>query len=259
MNTKILQQIGYIHKLESFGLVDGPGVRFIVFMQGCTLRCQFCHNPDSWAGGKGEKWKAEDLYRKILRYKRYWGKEGGITVSGGEPLLQMGFVKELFSYAKRDNVNTAIDTAGHPFSDNPYWIKEFKELMDVTDLILLDLKEMDNEKHRILTGHGNQNILKMATWLSDHHKDMWIRHVLVPGLTDDVDGLQQMYAFIRTLKTVRRVEVLPYHSFGVPKWQNLGLHYTLGDIPVPTEAQIQQANEILHTADFQAGDLPQMH
>lgn len=241
--------IGNVHSLESFGLVDGPGVRFVVFLQGCALRCRFCHNPDTWKS-EGEQWTVEKLYKHVLRYRRYWSKNGGITVSGGEPLLQIDFVTELFKMAKKDRVHTAIDTAGQPFSDDPQWMKKFEQLMSVTDLVLLDLKEIDSEKHKNLTGFGNENILKMAQWLSEHGKTMWIRHVLVPSVTDDPKGLEEMYRFISQLKTVERVEVLPYHTLGIIKWYDMGLKYSLEGISPPTQEEIAVAEQILHTTDY---------
>lgn len=240
---------GYIHSLESFGLVDGPGVRFVVFLQGCAMRCKFCHNPETWKSG-GEEWTAEKLYERVYRYHKYWKNNGGITVSGGEPLLQTEFVTELFKLAKQDGVHTAIDTAGQPFSDNPQWLESFKKLMSVTDLVILDLKEMDAEKHKTLTGFDNSNILKMAQWLSDNGHSMWIRHVLVPNLTDDADGLQKMHEFISGLKTVERVEILPYHTLGIMKWNSLGIKYPLENTPVPTKEQVETAEKILHTSDY---------
>lgn len=240
---------GYIHSLESFGLVDGPGVRFVVFLQGCAMRCKFCHNPETWKSG-GEEWTAEKLYERVYRYHKYWKNNGGITVSGGEPLLQMEFVTELFRLAKKDGVHTAIDTAGQPFSDDPKWLESFKELMSVTDLVILDLKEIDAEKHKSLTGFDNANILKMAQWLSDNGHSMWIRHVLVPNLTDDADGLQKMHEFISNLKTVERVEILPYHTLGIMKWNSLGIKYPLESTPVPTKEQIETAEKILHASDY---------
>lgn len=240
---------GYVHSLESFGLVDGPGVRFVVFLQGCAMRCKFCHNPETWHSG-GEQWTAEKLYEKVYRYRKYWKNNGGITVSGGEPLLQIDFVTEFFHLAKKDGVHTALDTSGQPFSDNSVWMEKFKELMSVTDLVILDLKEMDGERHKALTGYENSNILKMAQWLSDNGNSMWIRHVLVPGLTDDANELEKMHKFISGLKTVERVEILPYHTLGVFKWQNMGMKYPLENVPTPTKEQVEIAEKILHTADY---------
>jgi pyruvate formate lyase activating enzyme len=239
---------GRIHSLETFGLVDGPGVRFVVFMQGCKMRCKFCHNPETWSFTEGESWEASDLFKRAYRYNTYWGKDGakgGITVSGGEPLMQIDFVTEFFRLAKEKGVHTAVDTAGQPYSESEEWQKKFDELMKYTDLFLLDLKEMDNVKHKELVGFENDNILKMAQKLSDNGKAMWIRHVLVPGVTDDPDGLREMRRFIDSLKTVERVEVLPYHTLGLFKWEKLNIPYPLDGVPTPTEEQIKQAEEIL--------------
>lgn len=241
---------GYVHSLETFGLVDGPGVRFVVFLQGCSLRCQFCHNPETWHSG-GEEWTAENLWQKAFRYKQYWKSNGGVTVSGGEPLLQIDFLIEFFKLAKKAGVHTALDTAGQPFSTNPEWLEKFRTLMEYTDLVLLDLKQMDEEGHKALTGKTNSNILEMAKWLSDNGTKMWIRHVLVPNITDDEDDLQKMHEFISTLKTVERVEVLPYHTLGLAKWVKLGIDYPLDGVKIPTEEQVKRAEEILHTADYQ--------
>lgn len=241
---------GYVHSLETFGLVDGPGVRFVVFLQGCSMRCQFCHNPETWHSG-GEEWTAEKLWQKAYRYKQYWKSNGGVTVSGGEPLLQIDFLIEFFKLAKKAGVHTALDTAGQPFSTDQAWLEKFKTLMEYTDLVLLDLKQMDDEGHKTLTGRTNSNILEMAKWLSDNGTKMWIRHVLVPNLTDDEDDLQKMQQFISTLKTVERVEVLPYHTLGLAKWVKLGMDYPLDGVKVPTEEQVKRAEEILHTADYQ--------
>lgn len=241
---------GYVHSLETFGLVDGPGVRFVVFLQGCPLRCQFCHNPETWRSG-GEEWTAEELWKKAFRYKQYWKSNGGVTVSGGEPLLQIDFLIEFFKLAKKSGVHTTLDTAGQPFSTDPEWLEKFRTLMEYTDLVLLDLKQMDEEGHKALTGKSNRNILEMARWLSDNDTKMWIRHVLVPNLTDDEDDLQNMYRFISTLKTVERVEILPYHTLGLAKWVKMGIDYPLDGVKVPTEEQVKRAEEILHTSDYQ--------
>lgn len=238
--------IGRIHSLESFGSVDGPGVRFVVFLQGCRMRCKFCHNPESWSIDKGEPWTAEALFQRAYRYRNYWGKNGGITVCGGEPLLQVDFLIEFFQLAKEKNVHTVIDTAGNPFTTEEPWISKFAELMKLTDLFLLDIKEIDSARHKSLTGHGNENILEMARYLSDHGKDMWIRHVLVPNLTDDEEGLKELDRFISTLKTVKRVEILPYHTMGVFKYDRLGIKYPLEGVPTPTEEEVKRAEKLLH-------------
>lgn len=237
--------LGNIHSVESFGSADGPGVRYIVFLKGCNMRCKYCHNPDTWDMAGGRQLSAEEVLQKALRYKAYWRNNGGITVSGGEALLQIDFVTELFRLAKEKGVNTCLDTSGNPFTrDDPFYSK-FEELMQVTDLFMLDLKHMDEEAHRKLTGQSNANILDMARCLSNHGKAMWIRHVLVPGITDDEEQLRKLRAFVDTLDTVEKVEILPYHTLGVFKWKELGIPYGLEGVNPPTAEQVQKAKEIL--------------
>ena len=236
---------GRIHSVESFGSADGPGVRYIVFLKGCNMRCQYCHNPDNWAKDGGELMTSEEVLKKALRYKTYWKEKGGITVSGGEALLQIDFVTELFRLAKEKGVNTCLDTSGNPFSLEEPFKSKFDELMKYTDLFMLDIKHMDDAAHRKLTGQTNQNILEMAAYLSDHGKAMWIRHVLVPGITTEEDELYRLRSFLDTLKTVERVEVLPYHTLGVFKWKELGIPYQLEGVDPPTKEQIDRAKEIL--------------
>ncbi|RGF45275.1 MULTISPECIES: pyruvate formate-lyase-activating protein [unclassified Roseburia] len=236
---------GRIHSVESFGSADGPGVRYIVFLKGCNMRCQYCHNPDTWAKDGGELMTPEEVLKKALRYKTYWKEKGGITVSGGEALLQIDFVTELFRLAKEKGVNTCLDTSGNPFSMEEPFKSKFDELMKYTDLFMLDIKHMDDTAHRKLTGQTNQNILEMAAYLSDHGKAMWIRHVLVPGITTEEDELHRLRSFLDTLKTVERVEVLPYHTLGVFKWKELGIPYQLEGVDPPTKEQIDRAKEIL--------------
>lgn len=236
---------GRIHSVESFGSADGPGVRYIVFLKGCNMRCQYCHNPDTWAKDGGELMTPEEVLKKALRYKTYWKEKGGITVSGGEALLQIDFVTELFRLAKEKGVNTCLDTSGNPFSLEEPFKSKFDELMKYTDLFMLDIKHIDDAAHRKLTGQTNQNILEMAAYLSDHGKAMWIRHVLVPGITTEEDELHRLRSFLDTLKTVERVEVLPYHTLGVFKWKELGIPYQLEGLDPPTKEQIDRAKEIL--------------
>lgn len=239
--------IGKVNSLESFGSTDGPGIRYVIFLQGCRMRCKYCHNPETWALEGGDEYTAADLLNKAMRYKNYWGKEGGITVSGGEALLQIDFVTELFKLAKEKGVNTALDTSGNPFSMDPEYLEKFNELMEYTDLFILDIKEMDEDKHVSLTGHTNANILQLAKYLSDHNKHMWIRHVLVPDLTDDETGLQELRTFLDGLnpEMIDRVQVLPYHTLGMIKWENMGIPYALEGVHVPSEEQINKAREIL--------------
>ena len=241
---------GYIHSLESFGSVDGPGVRYVIFLSGCAMRCQFCHNPDTWNMQAGTPYTADELIEKALRYRSYWGSKGGITVSGGEPLLQIDFLLELFTKAKEKGVHTTLDTCGNPFTREEPFFSKFEKLMEVTDLVMLDIKHMDEEQHVLLTGQKNDNILDMAKYLSDTGKSMWIRHVLVPERSDRDDYLWKLHDFIEKLDHVERVEVLPYHTLGVYKWKELGIPYGLEGIEPPTQERIQNANEILKTAKY---------
>ena len=245
---------GYVHSIETFGLVDGPGVRYVLFVQGCKMRCRYCHNPETWkiCTDEDEKmdvgvgWQtAKEAFDRAYRYQNYWKNNGGITVSGGEPLLQIDFVTELFGYAKEKGVHTTLDTSGSIYGEEPATVEKFEKLMEVTDLFMLDIKEMDEDEHKKLTGQTNKNILDMATCLSDHGKAMWIRHVLVPGITDDDGQLHRLRAFIDTLKTVERVEILPYHTLGVFKWKELGIPYALEDVEPPTKEQVEHAREII--------------
>ena len=238
----------YIHSTESFGSVDGPGIRFLIFLQGCKMRCRYCHNPDTWKDsslGCGTPASVTELLDRAERYREYWGNEGGITVSGGEALLQIDFLIELFEEAHRRGINTCLDTAAQPFSRNEPFFEKFQRLMKSTDLVLLDLKHMDTERHRWLTGHGNENIFDCARYLSDMEVPVWIRHVLVPGITDDEAHLHEMRRFIDSLHNVKKVEVLPYHTLGIHKWEKLEIPYTLRDVPVPTMEQERRAKEIL--------------
>lgn len=240
--------LGYVHSVETFGLVDGPGVRYVLFLQGCRMRCRYCHNPETWAFTRENAQTPQRAFADAYRYHNYWKNNGGLTVSGGEPLLQVDFLCELFRLAKQKGVHTTLDTCGQPFTREEPFYSKFRELMDHTDLVMLDIKEWDSEKHKALTGHPNGNILELARWLSDHGKDMWIRHVLVPGLTDDEDALRATRQFIESLKTVRRVEVLPYHTLGLFKWERLGIPYTLDGVPTPTPEQVRRAEELLGIA-----------
>lgn len=256
---------GLVHSTESFGSVDGPGVRFVIFLQGCSMRCQFCHNPDTWTGVNAGKtndssvscgtsnavWMgADELLSKALRYRSYWGQKGGITVSGGEPLLQIDFLLELFKKAKASGIHTTLDTSGGPFTKEAPFFPKFKELMKYTDLILLDIKHIDDEQHRLLTGHSNQNILDLASYLSDINKPVWIRHVLVPMRSDYDKYLIRLDAFLQTLKNIKRVEILPYHTLGAYKWAELGYEYPLEGILPPSKDRVENAARLLHTENY---------
>ncbi len=235
------QKIARIHSFESFGAVDGPGIRFVIFMQGCSLRCKYCHNRDTWNLNGGMEYTSDELVAKISRYKNYFSVSGGgVTVSGGEPLLQMNFLIELFTKLKALGIHTAIDTSGS-FSIT----EDLKKLIDLTDLFLLDIKCINDEICKDLTGVSNQRELDFARYLSKNNKDMWIRQVLVPGITDKEEDLKKLRNFISELKTVKKVEILPYHDMGKYKWNELGCKYELEDVPAATSKDVNRAKQIL--------------
>lgn len=236
---------GRIHSFESFGTVDGPGIRFVVFLQGCPLRCQYCHNPDTWGAG-GTEYSVEEVVNRVVRYRNYFGETGGVTVTGGEPLLQIDFVTELFTALKAKGINTCVDTSGITFrADNQAVVEKHKKLLEVADLFLLDIKHIDDEACRKLTGQSNQNTLAFAKFLSDNGKRMWIRQVLVPGITDGEESLRQTRQFIDGLQTVEKVEVLPYHTLGLAKYEKLGIEYPLKGLEAPSKEVVLRAKEIL--------------
>ncbi len=241
---------GYIHQLESFGSVDGPGVRFIIFFSGCPLRCLYCHNPDTWKLTDGKLYSADELIEEALTCREYWGNKGGITVSGGEPLFQLDFLLELLSKAKEKGINTCIDTAGAPFTREGVWFGKFRSLMDVTDLLLMDIKHIDEQEHLKLTGHTGKNIIDMFRFLDEIGKPIWIRHVLVPGITDSNIYLERTRDFIRSLHNVMRVEVLPYHGLGAMKYRDLGIDYPLKDTASPSAESVENARRILECGRY---------
>lgn len=242
--------VGYVHSTESFGSVDGPGIRFIAFMQGCRMRCQFCHNPDTWNMGGGTPYTADELLDEALSYREYWGERGGITISGGEPLLHIDFLIELFKKAKAQGVHTTLDTCGQPFTYDRPFFDRFQELMEYTDLLLFDIKHIDDEKHKELTMMSNKNILNMAQYLSEIEKPVWIRHVLVPEKSDFDEDLIRLDTFIHSLKNVVKVEILPYHKLGVYKYAALNIPYKLKDIEPPTTERIENAKRLLHVDQY---------
>ena len=233
---------GRIHSFESFGAVDGPGIRYIVFMQGCPLKCKYCHNRDTWDINGGAEYSVEEVMKRALKCKPYMlaSDGGGITVSGGEPLLQAEFVTELFKQAHENGMTTCLDTAGSLAIND-----QIKELLSYTDTVLLDIKHIDDEKAKELTGLSNKNELDFARYLSDNGIDIWIRQVLVPGYTDNEEDLRKTRKFIESLKTIKKVEVLPYHDFGKNKWIDLGFEYPLEGVKMPTKEQVEKAKEIL--------------
>ena len=240
---------GYIHSIETFGSVDGPGIRYVVFMQGCPMRCLYCHNPDTWDIGKGREVEPAELLREYEKNKMFY-RNGGITVTGGEPLLQIDFLIELFSLAKEKGIHTCVDTSGFTFDkSNATSVEKHKKLIEVCDLFLLDIKHIDDAGHKKLTGQTNMHTLDFAKFLSDNGKSMWIRHVLVPTLTDDDESLKKLKAFIETLKTVEKVEVLPYHTMGAVKYEKLGIEYPLKGLQPPTKERVINARKILRGED----------
>lgn len=247
MDEKKKEIIGMVHSLESFGSVDGPGVRYLIFLAGCAMRCQFCHNPDTWNMQVGTPYTADELLKKAVKYRAYWGNEGGITVTGGEPLLQIDFLTELFHKAKEMGIHTTLDTSGNPFTKKEPFFEKFAKLMEATDLVMLDIKHIDEEQHIRLTGQTNQNILDMARYLDEIGKPVWIRHVLVPERSDYNEYLIRLDEFIRSLHNVEKVEVLPYHTLGAYKWKELGMKYELEGIEPPMVERVKNANQLLHT------------
>lgn len=239
---------GFVHSVESFGSVDGPGIRFLIFLQGCPMRCQFCHNPDSWKTGIGEERTADELLDQAERFRAYWGDNGGITVSGGEALLQIDFLLELFEKAKQRGIGTCLDTSAQLFTRKSPFFEKFERLMELTDTMLLDIKHIDDEEHRKLTRHSNANILDCARYLSEIDKPVWIRHVLIPGITDKDEYLVRLRDFLSTIHNIERIEVLPYHTLGVYKYEKLGIDYPLKDVQPPAAERVANANDILQQA-----------
>lgn len=237
--------VGRIHSFETFGTVDGPGIRYVVFLQGCPLRCQYCHNPDTWASG-GKEYTTEQVVSQAMRYRNYFGPKGGVTVTGGEPLMQIDFVIELFTLLKQKGMHTCVDTSGITFNEaSQISVDKHKALLAVTDLFLLDIKHIDDEACKKLTGQSNKNTLAFAKFLSDNKKPMWIRQVLVPEITDGEEDLKKTRAFIDSLQTVEHVEVLPYHTMGTVKYEKLGLEYPLQGVEAPSKERVAYAKRIL--------------
>lgn len=228
---------GRIHSLESFGTVDGPGTRFVVFVQGCPMRCAYCHNPDTWAMTGGTVMEVSEIIEQYERNRSFYTK-GGITVTGGEPLMQPDFLIELFTECKKRVIHTCIDSSGIAFKPgNQALVEKLDKLMPLTDLVMLDIKHIDLEKHKELTGQPNDGILAFARYLSDKHVDTWIRHVVVPGITDDPKYLFDLGYFIGSLSSLKALDVLPYHTMGKVKYEKLGMDYRLKDVPAMTKDQ----------------------
>ncbi|MCI8273664.1 MAG: pyruvate formate lyase-activating protein [Clostridia bacterium] len=238
---KDLRYYAKVHSVESFGTVDGPGIRYVLFLQGCHLQCKYCHNRDTWNMAGGEYRNIEDIFEKIMRYKNYINKSGGgVTVTGGEPLLQVKFLIELFKKLKQEKIHTCIDTSGMVNIT-----EDIKEVLKYTDLVLLDIKHIDSQKCKELVGMDNKRELEFARYLSENNIKIWIRQVLVPGFTDNEQDLLKLRDFIDSLKTVEKVQVLPYHNMGRYKWKKLELNYPLEGVADATEEDVERANKIL--------------
>lgn len=240
MENKNIEYYAKVHSIESFGTVDGPGIRFVLFLQGCSLKCKYCHNRDTWDIHGGEFKSLDEIFEKILKYKNYICQSGGVTVTGGEPLLQYEFLIELFKKLKKEEIHTCIDTSGMVALTD-----KIKELIELTDLFLLDIKHINPEKCKELVGFSNERELEFARYLSKNNKKMWIRQVLVPGITDQKQDLIKLKDFIAELKTVEKIEILPYHDMGKYKWKELGKEYQLKDIRTATEDDVEGAKKIL--------------
>lgn len=240
MEEKDLRYYAKVHSVESFGTVDGPGIRFVLFLQGCHLQCKYCHNRDTWNMKGGSYKSLDEIFNKIINYKNYICPNGGVTITGGEPLLQAKFIFELFTKLKKENIHTCIDTSGMVALT-----EDIKKVLSVTDLVLLDIKHIDNEKCKELVGFSNKLELDFAKYLSNNDIPIWIRQVLIPGYTDDEQDLLKLKDFIASLRTVQKVELLPYHSMGKFKWKKLGLKYDLEGVREATSEDIEKAKKVL--------------
>ena len=231
--------------MESFGTVDGPGIRMVIFFQGCPMRCKYCHNPDTWAFGSGLEMTADELLEQYDKNKEFYSN-GGITVTGGEPLVQIDFLTELLEKAKKRGIHTCIDTSGVIFNpDNKQATEKLDRLMEYTDLVMLDIKHIDSALHKELTEHGNENILGFALYLEKKRKPVWIRHVVVPKITDSPVHLEKLGSFIGGLSNLKALDVLGYHTLGVGKYKELGIPYPLEDIPQASAEEVAKAKKII--------------
>ena len=239
--------VGRVHSIESFGTVDGPGVRLVVFMQGCPMRCQYCHNPDTWKIGGGAEMTVEQILEQYEKNRSFY-KHGGITVTGGDPLVQIEFVTELFEAAKQHGIHTCLDTSGATFQPKSEARMElFDRLIAVTDLVLLDIKHIDPAGHEKLTGRPLAPILDFARYLDAMGVPVWIRHVVVPGITYDQGELYRLGLFLATLGNIKALDVLPYHDMGKPKYEKLGIDYVLKEVPPLKQEEAQAARKIILT------------
>ena len=239
---------GYVHSIETTGTVDGPGLRYVVFLQGCPLRCKYCHNPDTWPLGTEDNSKvmeASDIIEDFNRYKNFL-KDGGLTVTGGEPLMQIDFVIELFTLAKANDIHTALDTSGITFNNKSEKILEkFNKLLKVTDLFMLDFKHVDDVEHIKLTNQSNSNVIKFLNYLNEHKKDTWIRHVVVPGITYNEKYLYKLGLLLGNYSNIRALDVIPYHDMAISKYKELDIFYPLLNTPIPTAEEMKYAKSLI--------------
>lgn len=235
---------GVIHSIETFGTLDGPGIRYVVFTQGCSLRCRFCHNRDTWKMNMGRYISADEIIEDALKYKTFFDASGGgITISGGEATLQPDFIEEVFRLAKENNIHTCLDTSG--FVD----IDTISDVLKYTDLVLLDIKHMNPDTYKWLTGVPSEKTFLLARHLDKLNIPVWIRHVLIPTVSDDEENLIALSKFVKSLGNVQKFEFLPYHTLGVHKWEELGVDYTLKGIPDATKEDVKRAKEIFDSID----------
>lgn len=237
---------GFVHSQESFGTVDGPGLRYVVFMQGCPMRCKYCHNPDTWTMNIGNEMEPKEIIDQYNRNKAFYSN-GGITVTGGEPLVQIDFLIELFQLAKQQSIHTCIDTSGITYNPNNHeYLNKLDQLMKYTDLVMLDIKHIDSLKHQELTKHDNKNILLFTKYLEEKNIPLWIRHVIVPTISDEPNDLKELGRFIGKLKNLKAIDVLPYHTMGIVKYKQLGIEYPLEGIEsLPKEKAMEARTFIL--------------
>ncbi|WP_432401793.1 pyruvate formate-lyase-activating protein [Wukongibacter sp. M2B1] len=240
--------LGKIHSVETCGTLDGPGIRYVIFFQGCPLRCQYCHNPDTWKIEDGKNVSVRELMEDILKYKSFMEfSGGGITASGGEPLMQHRFLEELFKKCKEEGIHTALDNSGC------IKLSTIKEVIEYTDLVLLDIKAFNKQRYKELTGASISPTLEFAKYLSDINKTVWIRYVLVPGLTDNLKEIEELAAFLASLQNIERIDILPFHKMGEYKWEGLGYEYKLKDTQPPDEDSIKIVKEIFKEYELNVG------
>ncbi len=237
---------GKIHSLESFGTVDGPGTRFVVFVQGCPMRCLYCHNPDTWEMTGAKEMTPDEILEKYQSTKEFY-RNGGLTVTGGEPLMQIDFVTELFEKARAQGIHTCLDTSGITFrEDSEELLAKYDRLLAVTNLVMLDIKHIDDGEHQKLTKQSNQSILAFARYLDKKGVDMWVRHVVVPGITDVEEYLMRLGEFMAELHNIKALDVLPYHTMGTVKYENMGMEYPLKGVkPLSKQEAVKARNIIL--------------